>query len=77
MLSMPPNVEAVGGGRFDADKMPTTPDAATDVAAMVPVPVVSNEAPVPTCITALALVPEVTVLNAADPAVPPDVPQEN
>lgn len=51
------------------------PEAGTDVAVMVPVPVASKDAPVPTCIAALAFVPDVTVLNAALPAVPPDVPQ--
>lgn len=66
LLCTPPNVLAEGFGK---------PDARTEVAVIVPVPVASKLAPVPTCITADALVPDVMVLNAAEPAVPPEVPQ--
>ena len=47
----------------------------TLVAAMVPEPVTLSEAPVPTCMLAWVFTPLVIVLNAAEPAVPPLVPQ--
>ena len=46
------------------------------MAAIVPEPEVARLDPVPTTIAALAFVPLVMVLKAADPAVPPLVPQE-
>lgn len=57
--------------------LPVTPENGDDVAAIVPEPLVLSADPVPTVIVAELFVPVVMVLKAAEPAVPPLVPQEN
>ena len=53
------------------------PENGALVAAIVPLPLTPKDDPVPTTIAAEAFVPLVIVLKAAEPAVPPLVPQEN
>ena len=56
---------------------PVTPEKGALVAAMVPEPDTPKDDPVPTTIAADAFIPLVIVLKAAEPAVPPLVPQLN
>jgi hypothetical protein len=55
---------------FATARVPVTPDAGADVAAMVPVPVAERLAPDPTTIAAAVLVPLVSAENAVLPPPP-------
>ena len=57
---MPPSVVAVGVGKLAAERVPETPLAGTDVAAMVPEPVADKLAPVPMTMFAKVFVPAVS-----------------
>ena len=70
-------------GRLEELMVPVIPVAGTEVAVMVPVPLVAKEAPLPTTIAEVVLVPDVIPLKATEvvpvaamviEAIPPDKP---
>ena len=66
-VNAPRTVLAVWLARLAFGRLPVTPEAGTEVAAIVPLPDVAKLAPVPTTIAAVEFVELVSAENAEDP----------